>query len=203
MLNQDWLVTADGKCQPRPSARDWDLVRDRYYLHQFLSDIIAQLEQAPHETEEWDYLPQIRRYVRQLILNSYWLRTQCPIPDSRTGVGIQILYDEIGYPLTVETTAFAPGVQSPIHNHGTWGIVAVLHGQEQQTFWRREGQGDRVEQIDSRCFNPGEIISFTPDAIHQVTALGGQPSITFNLYGDTQPRSRFRFDPATSTAKLF
>lgn len=200
-MNQDWLATADGCCQPRPSARDWDLLRDRYYLHQFLSDVMALLDRAPNPSDEWDYLPLIRRYVRQLALNSYWLRTQCPIPDPKTGVGIQILYDEIGYPLTVETTAFAPGVQSPIHNHGTWGVVALLQGQEQQTFWRREG--DRVELVETHCFSPGEIVSFTPDAIHQVTALGDQPSVTFNLYGDTQPKSRFRFDPATSTAKQF
>ncbi len=201
MLNRDWLVTADGYCELRPSLRDWDLVRDRYYLHQFLSDVIALIERAPNPSDEGDYLPQIRRYVRQLILNSYWLRTQTPVPDSKTGVGVQILYDEIGYPLTVETTAFAPGVQSPLHNHGTWGVVAILQGQEQHTFWRPTADG--IELVETHCFSPGEIVSFTPDAIHQVTALGSQPSMTFNLYGDTQPQSRFQFDPETGAAKPF
>ncbi len=215
--NRDWLVTATGTCEPCPSLRDWDLLRDHYYLHQFLSDILELLAQAPQETEEWQHLPQIRRHVRQLMLNSYWLRTQIPVPDPKTGIGVQILYDEIGYPLTVETVAYAPGVQSPIHNHGTWGAVAILQGQEQHTFWR--WHGDRLEPVGTRCFSPGEIVSFAPEAIHQITALGSQPSVTFNLYGDlpggeavstltreasgTLARSRFQFDPATGAAKPF
>lgn len=206
MKSQDWLVTDDGQCQPRPAVRVWDLLRERYYFHQFLTEITDILGQAMHETEEWDFLPQIRTKVRQLITNSYWLQTQHGDPDTKTGVAIQILYDEIGYPLTVENVSFAPGRRSPIHNHGTWGVVAVLKGQEKHTFWRRANDPespDRIEPVGTKILEPGEIISFTPDAIHHIEAVGDRPSVTFNLYGDTQPKSRFTFDPETNTAKLF
>ncbi|WP_367142217.1 hypothetical protein [Moorena sp. SIO1F2] len=39
---------------------------------------------------------------------------------------------------------------SPIHNHGTWGVVAVISGQEKNTFWRRTDDPDfcdRIEQV--------------------------------------------------------
>ncbi|HEY9660812.1 MAG TPA: hypothetical protein V6C65_20330, partial [Allocoleopsis sp.] len=116
-IQRDWLVTEDGQCQPRPSSRDWDLIRDKYYLHQFLSEIMELLGSVENPADEWDYLPQIRRRVRQLIINSYWVRSQFLEPDPKTGVSILTLYDEIGYPLTVQTVTFAPGVVSPIHNH--------------------------------------------------------------------------------------
>ncbi|MEB3357937.1 MAG: cupin [Synechococcales bacterium] len=206
MKNQDWLVTNEGECQPRPSQREWDLLRERYYFHQFLTEIIEILGQAPSEAEEWDYLPQIRMRVRQLVLNSYWLRSQYQEPNPQTGVAIIPLYDEIGYPLTVETVVFAPGVTTSVHNHGTWGAIALIRGQEKHTFWRRSHDAihsDRVERVGERVFTPGELVSFMPHAIHSVEVVGDEPTVSFNLYGDVQPRSRFRFNLANHTAKVF
>ncbi|HIK43797.1 MAG TPA: cupin [Leptolyngbyaceae cyanobacterium M65_K2018_010] len=203
MLHQDWFVDAEGRCQPRPASRPWDLLQDHYYLHQFLSDILSILAHAPNEFDQWDYLPQIRRKVRQLILNSYWLKTQRAEPDPKSGVAVITLYDEIGYPLTVQNVITAPGLVTSIHNHGTWGVVALLEGQERHTFWQHPPGSDRITPIDQRTLNAGEIISFMPEAIHQVETLGLTPTVTFQLYGDTQPKARFQFDPETFTAKPF
>lgn len=203
---RDWIVTEEGECQPRPTARQWDLLREHYYLHRFLTEILDVLEQAPTEKDQWDFLPQIRSKVRQLITNSYWVQTRYEPPHPQTGVTVTLLYDEIGYPLTVETVSTSPGVRSPIHNHGTWGVVAVLEGTEHHQFWRRvpqPGYPDRIETTGTRTLQPGEIISFMPGAIHTVESVGSSPAVTFNLYGDSQPRARFQFDPQTHTAKPF
>jgi predicted metal-dependent enzyme (double-stranded beta helix superfamily) len=207
MTVKDWLVTDDGQCQVRPAAKEWELLAEHYYFHRFLTEIVDLINLAPSETEEWDFLPQIRRLVRKLVTNSYWLQTQRVEADPKTGVGILTLYDEIGYPLTVQNVTFMPGVTSPIHNHGTWGVVAVLQGQEQHTFWQRVADDpdhpDRIIAVGQKTLNPGEIISFMPGAIHHVQAIADQPTITFQIYGDTQPRSRFEFDPIQHTAKHF
>ncbi|NMF84503.1 cupin [Nodosilinea sp. P-1105] len=203
LLHQDWLVDGAGQCQSRPTRRPWDLLQDHYYLHQFLSDILQILAHAPHELDQWDYLPPIRCQVRQLILNSYWLRTQRADPDPKTGTTVITLYDEIGYPLTVQNVITAPRVTTPIHNHGTWGVVALLEGQERHSFWSYPAKGDRITLASQQVFSAGEIISFSPKAIHQVETLGPGPALTFQLYGDTQPNARFQFDPETLTAKPF
>jgi len=44
------------------------------------------------------------------------------------------LYDEIGYPLAMQIETLQSGAKSNIHNHGTWGIVAILEGQEKIPF---------------------------------------------------------------------
>jgi predicted metal-dependent enzyme (double-stranded beta helix superfamily) len=203
MLHQDWFVDAEGRCQPRPTSRPWDLLQDHYYLHQFLSDVLHILAHAPHEFDQWDYLPEIRRKVRQLILNSYWLTTQRGDPDPKTGATVITLYDEIGYPLTVQTVTTRPGATTPIHNHGTWGVVALLDGQERHTLWRKTTQPDCLEITGYQTLQAGEIISFMPEAIHQVETVGSEPAVTFQLYGDTQPKARFQFDPETFIAKPF
>ncbi|NER81825.1 MAG: cupin, partial [Leptolyngbya sp. SIO1D8] len=51
--------------------------------------------------------------------------------------------------------------------------------------------------------SPGDIITFTPGAIHQVEPIGDEPTISFNLYGITDYKSRYVFDPEASTAELF
>lgn len=203
---RDWLITDDGECQPRPTARDWDLIRDCYYLHRFLTEILDLVEGASHEAEQWDYLPQIRMRVRQLITNSYWVQTQYLEPCPKTGFAILTLYDEIGYPLTIQNVTFAPGVVSPIHNHGAWGVVGVLKGQEKHKFWRPCNDPEfpsKIEQTGEKIIHPGDILSFTPGAIHSVEAIGEEPAVTFHLYGDLLPQSRFEFNPITHTAKTF
>ncbi|NJK36895.1 MAG: cupin [Oscillatoriales cyanobacterium RM2_1_1] len=206
MNGKDWCVNDNGECQVRPSMREWDLIRDRYYLHQFLTEIINTLNDVTDLKEEWDRLPQIRMRVRQLITNSYWVQTQYSEPHPQTGQFVTVLYDEIGYPLSIQNVSFAPNFKSSIHNHGTWGVVAVLKGQEKHTFWQRAPHPefpDQIKPIGERILKVGEIISFTPQAIHQVETIGNEMTVSFHLYGDTQPKSRLKFNPIDRTAKPF
>lgn len=203
MKGRDWLLTGDGQHQACKSVRAWDLLRENYRLYRFLTDVEDVLNGSDNET---NCLPEIRMLVRRLIVNSYWVRSQHLEPSPKTGTSVLLLYDELGFPLTVQTVAFAPGTRSNIHNHGTWGIVAVLKGQEKNTFWRRTNSPefqDKIEETGEVTLSPGDIISFTPDAIHCVEAVGDEPTVTFNIYGETDPNERFEFDPIKYSAKNF
>jgi predicted metal-dependent enzyme (double-stranded beta helix superfamily) len=106
----------------------------------------------------------------------------------------------------VQLVAWAPGVQSPIHNHASWGVVALLSGQENNTFWQRSPTPefpDRIERVGDRLLSPGNILCLMPDTIHQVEALGKQPTISFNVYGETNYDQRFEFDLKHNTAHVF
>ncbi|MEM9567203.1 MAG: cupin [Cyanobacteria bacterium P01_E01_bin.34] len=206
MTPQDWFVDDTGQCQARPTARPWDLLRENFYMHQFLTEILEIVGQAQLEQEEWNFLPQIRTKVRQLVMNSYWLRTQYAEPDFQTGVNVSTLYDEIGYPLTVQNVTTHSGVVSTIHNHGTWGIVFQLRGRDRHTFWRRTNSHEEplnIEPTSEIVLGPGHLLSLHPDAIHQVETVGPDWSLNFQLYGDTQPKRRFQFEPETQTARPF
>lgn len=203
MKYRDLLVTSAGQWQVCKPAREWDLLRTPYRFHRFLTEVEDVLEAA---IDEVDSLPQLRRLVRRLITNSYWLQTQFAEPKPDSGSGVIMLYDEIGYPLTVQITTYLPGTRSTVHNHGNWGLVAVLKGEEKNTIWKRLADAqfpDRVEPTTEGILLPGDIISFTPDAIHSVTAIGDEPTVTFSLYGETHHSRRFEFDPTTHTAKTF
>ncbi|NJN20475.1 MAG: cupin [Leptolyngbya sp. RL_3_1] len=200
-MNQDWTVAADGQCQPCPTPREWDLLETPYYFHRFLTEVEDALKLV---ADPCDGLPDLRRLVRKLVVNSYWLRTQRPEPTAEST--FLNLYDEIGFPLTVQIETLNPGAKSTIHNHGTWGIVAVLQGEAKNAFWQRLPQPnfpDKISTAGEQILEPGAVISFVPAAIHSVEALGTDPLVTFNLYGETDPKQRFEFDAIAHSAKNY
>jgi predicted metal-dependent enzyme (double-stranded beta helix superfamily) len=203
MKNKDWLVTGDGQYQACKSAREWDLLRENYRLYRFLTEVEDVLDNVDDESS---CLPEIRMLARRLVTNSYWVQSQKLQPSPQTGTSVLLLYDELGFPLTVQVVTFLPGIKSPIHNHGTWGVVAVLKGKEKTTCWQRSPSAefpDKIENTGNITLEPGNIISFTPDAIHSVEAVGDEPTVTFNIYGETDPKERFEFDIVSQTAKKF
>lgn len=202
MKNRDFLVTGDGNWRVCKPAKEWDLLRTPYYLHRFLTEVENVLNTHDDEIET---LAALRLVVRRLITNSYWLRTQKPTPSAQ-GIPARMLYDELGYPLTVQTAIAQPGNASSIHNHGNWGVIAILEGEEVNTLWRRvpdTRHPDRVEPISEITLLPGDIISFSSDAIHSVKATGDEPTFSFSIYGETYHSKRFEYDPVTHTAKNF
>jgi len=204
MKGRDLLVTNNGQCQACKSPREWDLICDPYRLYRFLTEVEDVVDQ--HTANESDGLPQIRLLVRKLVLNCYWIHTRYPQPDPKTGSAVLMLYDELGFPMTVQTETTLPAYKTPAHNHGTWGVVAVIKGEEKHTFWQHTPSPkfpDKITPVGEVTLIPGDIISFTPEAIHTVEVIGEEPTFTFNIYGETHHSQRFEFDPLTATAKKF
>jgi predicted metal-dependent enzyme (double-stranded beta helix superfamily) len=81
-----------------------------------------------------------------------------------------------------------------------------LSGQEKNTFWQRSGTADtpdRIKQVGDRTLSPGDILCLMPDAIHHIEAVSDEPTISFNLYGETNYSQRFQFDALQDTAHIF
>lgn len=209
MPQQDWLVQDDGQCLSFPSPRQWDLLTPTtsYRLHRFLTELDDLLNQAEITGQsEMEYLPSLRRLVRKLLLNVYWVSQDIPTASPNSDTEVKLLYDEPGYPLTLQTEIMLPGTSTTIHNHGTWGVVATLQGQQKNTFWKcipTPECSQHIEKVDEKVFQLGDVISFTTEAIHCVEAIGNEPTVTLNLYGDTNASKRFKFDPRNDQAYHF
>jgi predicted metal-dependent enzyme (double-stranded beta helix superfamily) len=201
-MSDEWLVDQRGEAlvlQPF----SLEVADDRpYRLYRFLTeveDIVTTLVDPIEQLQA--IVPRVRR-----LLTGSWLEIMPILPDPDLGWEVVTLYDEPLFPLTVQMVAWAPGTQSPVHNHGCWGIVALMSGQEHNQFWRRsptDESPDRLEVTGETIVDPGQIITFLPEAIHQITALGSTPTISFNLYGETDYDQRFEFDLDSNQAALF
>jgi predicted metal-dependent enzyme (double-stranded beta helix superfamily) len=197
----DWLVSDSGESERLPSSIDFP--DTPYRLYRFLTDLEDILENIQDDRHR---LIKIFPLVRRLLTSSEWIQMLAIAPEADLGWAVHTIYDEPDFPLTVQLVSWLPNACAPIHNHATWGIVAMLHGEEQNIFWQRTGDRkhkDKIHAVGEQILSAGEIIGFMPNAIHSVKAVGDQPTISFNLYGETNYQQRFEFDLATSTAQLF
>lgn len=199
---QDYLVTDDSICRgffPNGDAP----TAEPYRLYRFLTDLEDILNQ---ESDDGSRIQRIAPLVRTLLTSSDWLQFEYTDPSPKTGWAVKMLYREPTFPLTVQMVSWSPGQVSTIHNHATWGIVALIRGTEKNTFWRRSPTSDhpdRIETVGEQILVPGDIIGFTSGAIHCVEALEDEPTISFNLYGITDYPNRFQFDAIAQTARNF
>ena len=195
---QDWHVDNQGNIVAGASGDDFELPEEEYRLYRFLTEVEDLLRQEP---EDGVFVRQLTPMVRRLLMSSYWLQASYTEPDPKKGWSVDFLYDEPGFPLTVQMVAWEPGSVSPIHNHAAWGLVAFIEGTEKNTFWRETESG--IETIGEQTFEVGDIVTFEPQAIHHIKAMGKEPVVSFNIYGKTDYKNRYRFDPKAGTKKLF
>ncbi len=198
----NWIIDNDSSRKTYETLEP-ELPEHPYRLYRFLTDLEDILLRIP---DDRDRLKAIFPLVRKLLMSSYWLQMEYYTPDPEKGWSVKTLYKEPDYPITIQTVAWLPGNVSPIHNHATWGIVALMDGQEKNRFWKRSPNAEhphKIELIDEYNFIPGDIIGLMPDAIHSVEPLGEEPTITFNIYGETDFPERYEFDSVKHTVKHF
>jgi predicted metal-dependent enzyme (double-stranded beta helix superfamily) len=197
-----FLVNKHGMCE-EIEVSEIDLSDSPYRLYRFLTDLEDLLSKV---SSDRDRLHAIVPLVQRLLTSSYWLQIPDDPPNPELGWSVQMLYDEPFFPLTVQLVTWLPGTKSTIHNHAAWGIVAMVNGQEKNTFWKRSPSPkfpNKIERVSDRTIGAGEIITFLPDAIHSIEAMGDEPTISFNIYGETDYDRRFEFDLDTKTAEQF
>ena len=199
---ENWIVLDDSTIEAY-YPQETELSVDPYRLFRFLTD----LEDILLNTyDDRDRLQAIMPLVRHLLTSSYWLQMEYDEPSPKTGWSVKMLYREPEYPLTVQMVAWRSGGMSPVHNHATWGIVAIISGTEKNRFWKRsptKENPDRLELVGEQILEPGEIIGLMPDAIHSVESVGDEPTISFNIYGKTDYPKRYQFNTQNNTAKNF
>lgn len=201
-MAEDWFVSNVGQCSKAEVVYP-DAPLRPYRLYRFLTELEDILEQVADDRSR---LMLICPLVRRLLNSSEWLQMNFLPPDPATGWSVLMLYNEPEFPITIQTVVWAPGSVSPIHNHATWGLVALLSGQEKNAFWQRSPtpeHPDRIQPVGDRLLCPGDILCLMPDTIHQVEAIGDEPTISFNLYGETDYSQRFEFDLQRHTAQVF
>jgi predicted metal-dependent enzyme (double-stranded beta helix superfamily) len=170
---------------------------------------IADVKEVLAENEPNDaMLERIAELMRALVHSPLVDRVHDELSGNiHTGRQARPLYtDESG--LTLVRGRFEPDALTPVHNHGSWGIIGVYRGRDRYQIWRRlddrQGPGPaRVELIEERVLEPGDvaILPPPPQDIHAQQGLDGTPAYEFVLFGkNTMILPRLYFDPAQGTA---
>lgn len=120
------------------------------------------------------------------------------------------------YPVWVEpdgTFSIASGVwnvgqTTPVHDHGTWGVIGIYQGVEHEVSFKPTNIGRDVRFRETGARDVAErqvIVCCTSDQdIHRVSCGSGVPCVGIHVYGaDIGTIQRHRYDPETGDVHPF
>ena len=112
--------------------------------------------------------------------------------------------------LSLFALVWLPGQWTPVHDHGSWGVVGIVQGLlEERSYMAIDGEivrdtGIRLRRGGVILLNPGSVTSFVPnpDHIHMTgVAAEGETCVSLHLYGRIM-NSFHTYDVAAGTRRL-
>lgn len=99
--------------------------------------------------------------------------------------------------LTLMLARFTP-VETPVHDHNSWGVACVVNGTDRYRHWRM-GDDGRVEVLYEKELAPGGFVTWLdpPHDKHSQQGVGGD-ALELVLFGrKVHTMERRYYDPAT------
>lgn len=112
--------------------------------------------------------------------------------------------------LSLFALVWLPGQWTPVHDHGSWGVVGIVQGLlEERSYMSVDGEiagnsGIRLRRGGVILLNPGSVTSFVPnpDHIHMTgVAEDREMCVSLHLYGRNM-NSFHTYDVAAGTRQL-
>jgi predicted metal-dependent enzyme (double-stranded beta helix superfamily) len=108
--------------------------------------------------------------------------------------------------LTLVLGVFSPKAETPVHDHGSWGIACVIQGVDRYRHWDRVAEGSNGERATlerrfERILRSGDVVCWEgpPDDIHSQQGVD-VPAVELVLFGkNVMSMPRRYYDPRTGT----
>jgi predicted metal-dependent enzyme (double-stranded beta helix superfamily) len=94
--------------------------------------------------------------------------------------------------LTVLHAVWAPGMRLFPHDHRMWAAIGIYAGQEDNAFYRRDGDGGGLVEAGGKECAEGDVLVLGDDVIHSVANPLQRLTAAIHIYGGDfvdQPRS--------------
>jgi predicted metal-dependent enzyme (double-stranded beta helix superfamily) len=158
---------------------------DTYTLPRFVEDL-REVVSTSANTQE--IIRRLRPFATRLAASPDLharSRKEC---DPGQGFGFQLLHEEPDHDLAVALLSWLPGRGTPPHDHGTWGLVVGVEGDEVNTFYKRVDDGSRegyadLVKLSEKVFGVGDVVAITPEIIHSVHNDTDKISVSLHVYG--------------------
>jgi predicted metal-dependent enzyme (double-stranded beta helix superfamily) len=103
-----------------------------------------------------------------------------------------------------------PGRATPPHDHTTWAVIAGVHGEEHNKFYRRtddrSAAGIGTVAVDHEfTVRPGTAVTLLPEDIHSIHLGPVGPHVNLHMYGLSLEHlpNRVAYDTAKGTYKVY
>jgi len=98
--------------------------------------------------------------------------------------------------VTVLKLVWAPGMTLGPHDHRMWAAIGLYSGGEENTFYRRDGDG--LDTSGGRSLRPKDVCLLGDDVVHSVHNPTAEHAGAIHVYGGdffTMPRSEWTGNP--------
>lgn len=173
-----------------------------------LQDFIIDLERLTSQDRDPEQMVRgISRKIRLLIDGDRFLtREECE-PDP-SGYASHAVYCDRQRRFVVKSGVWQPGHGTPIHDHGTWGVMGVVTGDLKVSTYerlddrRRTGHA-RLRKSAEIVADPGSVSCVLPPdrEIHKVECLS-RPALSIHVYGRDIDECNM-YDLETETCRLY
>ncbi len=167
-----------------------------------ISDYITDIQTiAKTQSDEQKITQMIKPLAQRLAMSDEFKKDKYKVCDEQQGFGVHLLHEEDNHDLGVFLFSWLPGRGTLPHNHKTWAVVAVVSGEEHESYWKRTDDGSvegyaKLEQTGEGIMKPGDVATCTTDDIHGVVNNGQAISMSLHTYGrHINHTGRSQFDP--------
>src|SRR5579884_723857 len=110
-----------------------------------------------------------------------------PIPAGEVGRAYR-LAEDADHRFALYAAAGMPGRAAPPHNHTTWAVIAGVHGEEHNVFYRRTDDGavpgrGTLERTGELTIVRGNACALMPDDFHTIETRGSRTGLHLHMYG--------------------
>ena len=160
-----------------------------YSFERFLDECTSCTQEFVSPT---DIVLELSPLLQQLIENHEAFLKPEHFQDHKDHYARNLVYNCPAGNLSLFTMVWNPGQWTPVHDHGTWGVVGIIKGVlEERSFIRvdgreREDSGIILKRGGNVLLSPGSVTTFVPnpDHIHRTgVARRREQAISLHLYG--------------------
>lgn len=126
-----------------------------------------------------------------------------PNPDKYVMYPVYIADDER---FSIAAAVWDVGQSTPIHDHGTWGVIGIVQGVEHEIQYVPSGDGKKIERKGDILLKEREVtICCTSDQdLHEVSCASSIPCVGLHIYGGNIGKIKRRtYDKETGETKYF
>jgi len=140
-----------------------------------VDELVAQCKAAGGEAEP-------RKAVREILQRMISKPGEIGDTFRPTKGGLELVY--VSPDLTVLNIVWAPGMVLFPHDHRMWANIAIYAGQEDNTFYHRNGDDPRVITASGgKELKVGDVLTLGTDAIHGVANPLDKLTAAIHVYG--------------------
>ena len=174
-------------------------------LRRFIADMTSLVGGAWQDRDDAAIVEVGRTLLGELVKHDDWLpesMARCP----PHGYAANLLWCDPFERFSLVSLVWAPGAETPVHDHQVWGLVGILRGAETSQRFVLDPASGALARGSRATLGPGELEVLLPaNDIHQVAnARSDDNSISIHVYGgNIGVMRRRRFDPATGAVSEF